>query len=155
MRFSAESADPAPIALVPAEPRDAALTFAWRNASAVRRFFHDPGELTFEGHQQWWSAAVAAADRHLLLAKEAGVTIGVLRLDQQGDSAEVSIYLDPAQMGRGLGRAVLEAGAAYAIALGIRTLIASIKDANLASRSAFAAAGFAREGDQWVRVLMP
>lgn len=141
------------INLVPAEIGHASLTFPWRNDPLSRARFHDPRELTAAGHRQWWLAALAAPERHLFLALEDGRPIGVLRLDQTGSSAEVSVYLDPAQTGRGLGSHVLDAGATHASELGIEVLTASIKEDNIASQRAFTGAGFQRSGEGWIRTL--
>ncbi|RYG07616.1 MAG: N-acetyltransferase [Caulobacteraceae bacterium] len=139
--------------LVPAALDDAGLTFTWRNHEATRSQAHDSRPLTADGHDQWWRAAVASPERHLLIAMEADMPVGVLRLDQTGMSAEVSIYLDPAQTGRGLGREILRAGILHARQTGIDTLVASIKDTNVASQSAFTAAGFVRSNDGWTCIV--
>ncbi len=62
-------------------------------------------------------------------------------------SAEDSIYLDPAAMGRGLGRRLLDELCAQAQQRGLRKLIAVIGDsANLASVALHRAAGFTPAG---------
>lgn len=142
------------ISLIPAEACHASLTFPWRNDASSRSRFHDTRELTIAGHETWWFAAIAATDRHLFLALEGRQPIGVLRLDQAGTSAEVSIYLDPTKIGRRLGSRVLDAGAVHAAGLGIEVLTASIKDDNIASQRAFEAAGFQRSGGCWIRKLV-
>jgi UDP-2,4-diacetamido-2,4,6-trideoxy-beta-L-altropyranose hydrolase len=143
------------LTLAPATADDAVLAFPWRNDPAVRAHFHDPRPLALDGHQAWWRATLAASDRHLLMAMKDGVAVGVLRLDHADGSAEVSIYLDPAQSGRGLGREVLRAGVAYARRVGIDSLTASIKESNARSQAAFTAAGFEKSGDNWVRRVRP
>ncbi|WP_420471667.1 GNAT family N-acetyltransferase [Brevundimonas sp. FT23042] len=143
------------VVLREATAEDAFLAFEWRNDPRVRSQAHDSGALTFSGHTDWWNASVTDPARHLLIAVEGGSPVGVLRLDLTGSSAVVSIYLDPAQTGRGLGRQTLLAGEDYARELGLQTLIASIKQTNAPSKSAFSGAGYDRSGDFWVRKLHP
>lgn len=137
-----------------ARDEDSDRTFAWRNHPEVRRYFHDPRELKRDEHERWWRSTVKAKDRHLLIALIDDIPAGVLRFDMQGEEAEVSIYLDPARSGHGLGRRILEAAADWATAkTDLQRLTASIKDQNLASIGAFEGAGFMRAGHHWVRRL--
>lgn len=145
----------APLTLAPATIEDAVLVFPWRNDPLVRSHFHDPRPLRLEGHQAWWRATLGSSDRHLLIAMKGAAAVGVLRLDRHGTSADVSIYLDPAQSGRGLGREVLKAGVAYARRVGIDLLTASIKESNARSQAAFTAAGFEKSANNWVRRVRP
>lgn len=61
-------------------------------------------------------------------------------------ACEDSIYVDPAQQGRGVGRALLEALLAAAAAAGFRTMVAVIGGAEPASVALHAAAGFTHAG---------
>jgi RimJ/RimL family protein N-acetyltransferase len=80
------------------------------------------------------------------------MAVGVIRFDIEGSSAEISIYLDPDQRGRGLGPATLAAGSAW---IGVAReqvtrLTAVISDENAASLRAFEKAGFRRAGNVWI-----
>lgn len=149
-----DSANLDSVTLVLATPEDAAMAFAWRNDPATRAQAHDSGPLTMSGHQAWWDTAIKAPHRHLLVAYKDQVAVGILRLDRTGLSAEVSIYLDPSRTGQGLGKKVLRAGLQYARSLGLDTLTASIKESNIASRSAFVSVGFERRDEVWVCRVM-
>jgi phosphinothricin acetyltransferase len=61
-------------------------------------------------------------------------------------ACENSIYIAPAQQGRGIGRALLEALLAAAEAAGFRTMVAVIGGAEPASIALHAACGFAHSG---------
>lgn len=61
-------------------------------------------------------------------------------------ACEDSIYVDPAQQGRGVGRALLEALLVTAEAAGFRTMIAVIGGGEPASVALHAACGFAHAG---------
>lgn len=60
------------------------------------------------------------------------------------DTAEVTVYLDPACTGRGLGRAALEHVDAHARAAGLHALVAVVCAENAASLRAFERAGYER-----------
>lgn len=61
-------------------------------------------------------------------------------------ACEDSIYVDPASQGRGIGRALLAALLAEAVAAGFRTMVAVIGGAEPASVALHAAAGFTHAG---------
>lgn len=133
---------------------EAEHTFPWRNHPDTRRYATDPKALDEAEHEHWWRAAVAAPDRLLLIGECGSVPVGVVRLDRDGEQAEVSIYLDPALGGLGLGRKLLDQAAALAQdQLGLRRLVATIRTENVASQRSFTAAGFAKAGHQWIRSL--
>uniref|UniRef100_UPI0035C6741F GNAT family N-acetyltransferase n=1 Tax=Phenylobacterium sp. TaxID=1871053 RepID=UPI0035C6741F len=57
--------------------------------------------------------------------------------------------------GRGFGRQALTAAVDHARLIGLTSLVASIKESNTRSQRAFAAAGFDKRGDIWVRSVEP
>ncbi|WP_280154591.1 UDP-2,4-diacetamido-2,4,6-trideoxy-beta-L-altropyranose hydrolase [Piscinibacter sp. XHJ-5] len=141
------------VALRPARESDGEAAWAWRNAESTRRYFTDPRPLPLARHLDWWHAAVADPRRSLLIAHLGATGIGVVRLDHEDDAATVSIYLDPALTGLGLGAPLLDAARRWTAerCTGPRRLRAVIDPRNHASRRAFAAAGFHEEGAHWVR----
>jgi UDP-2,4-diacetamido-2,4,6-trideoxy-beta-L-altropyranose hydrolase len=133
------------LALRAAGAADAPRTFAWRNDPAIRRVSRDPRELRRAEHETWWQRALADPRRRLFVAHVGRIDVGVLRFDfdHGGREAEVSIYLDPALTGLGLGPAVLRAGQLWARqAGGLQRLVAHVQPDNTASRRAFAGVGF-------------
>lgn len=133
-----------------ATPADARPAWAWRNAESTRRHFTDPRPVELDAHLTWWNATLADPLRVLLVAEVGGSAVGVLRLDRQGDAAVVSIYLDPALTGIGLGTQLLSAARRWVAGelAPVRRLLALILPANLASARAFAEAGF-RPGEPY------
>jgi UDP-2,4-diacetamido-2,4,6-trideoxy-beta-L-altropyranose hydrolase len=130
---------------------DAKRVWPWRNDPSTRRFFHDDRALTLEEHESWWARTLRDESRRLLIAHCGAHAVGVLRLDVRGTVALVSIYVDPAFTGLGLGRATLRAGQELARgAGGLSRLEAEILPQNSASASAFSAVGFEREGSRWI-----
>jgi RimJ/RimL family protein N-acetyltransferase len=81
----------------------------------------------------------------LLLGKANMVAVGVLRFDfdeQQG--AIVSIYIDPARTGQGMGKGLLRAGVAWLVCNrpDVRQVFAEILPENMASQALFRSVGF-------------
>lgn len=139
--------------LRPARAADAGWTHALRNMPHIREASLDPCAIPFEGHSRWWTAALADPDRLLCVIVHDGEDVGVLRLDREDDAAEVSIYTRPGLSGRGVGRQAILAGVALARErLGVRRIVATIRDENLASQRAFAAAGFSQGERGWTRL---
>lgn len=125
---------------------DALHLFAWRNAEVTRRYFRDPSPLDVQAHVTWWRNCLDSPQRRLLIARCGTIDIGVLRLDLDaiGRQAEVSLYLDPALHGLGLGVAMLTAAKDWATRneAAVERLVAEVLPGNEASHAAFRAAGF-------------
>ncbi|GAB4140322.1 MAG: hypothetical protein Tsb0016_07450 [Sphingomonadales bacterium] len=130
--------------LRPVGEADGARLFQWRNDPATRRHALNPAPLDQAAHHAWLDAALADPQRLLWMGVLDRAAIGVLRFDLDGDAALVSIYLDPARHGQGLGRALLRAGLARLARTHphIRLLEADVLDANGPSREIFEAVGF-------------
>jgi UDP-2,4-diacetamido-2,4,6-trideoxy-beta-L-altropyranose hydrolase len=132
--------------LRPAAQDDAPAVFTWRNAELTRRHFRDPSPLSLESHVAWWRRCLDSPLRRLLVGRCGSVEVGVLRLDLDatGTQAEVSLYLDPALHGLGLGSALLEAAKGWVLGNepAIKRLVAEVLPGNEASRAAFRSAGF-------------
>jgi UDP-2,4-diacetamido-2,4,6-trideoxy-beta-L-altropyranose hydrolase len=130
---------------------DARPALAWRNAESTRRHFTDPRPIDPATHLAWWQATLADPQRALLVAEVGGSPIGVLRLDRDGDAAVVSIYLDPALTGIGLGTQLLKTARRWVAGElpPVRRLLALILPANRASEHAFAEAGFVPGEPYW------
>lgn len=133
-----------PIVLRAATAADAGAVLAWRNDANVRRFFRNPAPVERATHERWFAAVLADPQRALLIAEAGGMPVAVLRYDVAGEVAETSIYLVPGQAGRGLGPAVLRAGADWLRERqpGVRTVTAQVLESNEASHRAFLAAGY-------------
>ncbi|MBY0578115.1 MAG: UDP-2,4-diacetamido-2,4,6-trideoxy-beta-L-altropyranose hydrolase [Burkholderiales bacterium] len=123
---------------------DARKLFEWRNAPETRRHAFNPDRIAWEDHLAWLKNSLSNPDRHLLIGEQDHRPIGVLRYDLAGSIAEVSVYLVPGLYGRGLGSRLIEAGTIWAgLNLpNIATLRARILTENIASRKAFAKAGY-------------
>lgn len=134
---------------------DARDLFEWRNAAETRRFFFDPKALVWADHLAWLQETLQRPDRHLLIGELRGEVVGVLRFDTAAPVAEVSVYLVPGRAGQGLGTQLLKAGSAWLVAEvpEVAAVEARILPQNLASRKAFAKAGFRESEGKYLLML--
>ena len=146
--------DAAPaLSLRRADRLDAALLHAWANEPAARAASWGRAEIPWPTHLAWLERSLAAEDRALFVASEAGVPIATLRVDQADVASYgpatgvVSINLDPSVRGRGLSPLLLGLLDGEARTLGLRRLIAWIAPENAASVRAFARAGYVEDGN--------
>jgi UDP-2,4-diacetamido-2,4,6-trideoxy-beta-L-altropyranose hydrolase len=123
---------------------DTRLVFGWRNAASTRKYFFDPRPLTYSAHREWFRRSIAMPDRKLLMGMQNRTPVGVLRYDLHGRHAKVSIFLDPARTGEGLGASLLASGREWLEQTHpeVDLLQAEIHVENRASRKGFASAGF-------------
>ena len=138
--------------LRPARLEDSAAVFAWRNDPLTRAMSRSARPVTWDDHQRWFAAVIDVPSRRVMIAEGAGEQLAVLRFDRMdgrdgtdaGEGAwEVSINLNPAWRGRGLGAAVLRAACDGFQGPGAcLSLHAEIRAENAASRRIFEAAGF-------------
>lgn len=134
-----------PLTVRPAAITDATLVYAWRNHVSVRRWCLDATPLPYASHLHWFESYLENPDGCLLIGEVSGVPVGVLRFDAgAGNSAEVSIYLDPARHGCGLGDHLLQAGEAWLRTHlpNVRLLEARTLPGNHASLRLFEKAGY-------------
>ncbi|MDK9713642.1 MAG: UDP-2,4-diacetamido-2,4,6-trideoxy-beta-L-altropyranose hydrolase [Sulfuritalea sp.] len=132
------------LSMRPAELADANLIYRWRNDPVTRRYFFDPRPIELAVHEAWYASVLAAPESVLLIGQEHGQPIGAIRFDIVGDEADVSVYLAPDERGRGLGHRLIYFGGRWLFRQRptVRLLNAHIHPKNLASQTAFTAAGF-------------
>jgi UDP-2,4-diacetamido-2,4,6-trideoxy-beta-L-altropyranose hydrolase len=148
------------LALRPAIQQDALALLVWRNAEITRRHFRNSSPIEPERHSEWWRRCLLSPLCRLLVARCGNQDVGVLRLDldASGTLAEVSLYLDPALHGLGVGSALLKAAQAWTLHNdpAIERLVAEVLPGNEASHAAFRTAGFEPDGaHHWIRTMLP
>lgn len=90
---------------------DAPMLHAWRNHPSVRGVSGNSAPIAYADHVSWMEAVLRATNRWLLVGQIGQLAVGCLRFDKLGARTfEVSLYLDPALVGLGLGRPLLLAG---------------------------------------------
>lgn len=129
----------------PARMDDAHLMFEWRNHPATRQSARDDREISWADHEAWIKRTLDNPQRCLLIAEVGHCPVGVIRFDFKGTQAEVSLYLDPALHGLGLGKRMLHAGEASAMTAWPRleVITAEALEDNLGSQRLFLDAGYA------------
>jgi UDP-2,4-diacetamido-2,4,6-trideoxy-beta-L-altropyranose hydrolase len=131
----------------PAALSDADDIFQWRNEPASRMASQNSAVVGWDQHLTWFTGVLANTDRSLYicsLAEPVGASVGMCRFDVEGESAEVSINLNPAFRGRGLAQPILERSIDRFThdREHVHTLTATIRPSNTASVRIFTEAGF-------------
>lgn len=134
------------ITLRAALPSDCEDLYIWRNHPAVRAYANQPQEIDWSGHTAWFQSVLLDKNRALLVAETDSIEpLGVLRYDWQNpQEAVVSVYLVPAQLRRGYGCPLLQAGHQWIQAQHSHThkILAEIAPENIASIKVFEKAGY-------------
>ncbi len=130
------------VALRRAHPADCERVWAFNFAPDVRAVSGTAEPVSPAQHAAWFAQRLSEVDAPIWIIESEGEAVGVVRIDRiRGPSrfGRISIALDRAARGRGIGQA--------AIAEATRTwagpTLAEIHPDNLASRAAFEACGFA------------
>lgn len=133
-----------------ATENDSRLAWLWRNDPQTRAASVAKEPIAWPRHAAWWSRALGASDRHLMVAEADGEAVAVLRFDvlaAEAGAFEVSINIRPEARGGGIGRRVLTAGVEEMERRhGAVRLEAVIHQNNIASQRVFAALGFRGTG---------
>lgn len=123
---------------------DSSMLFEWRNHPSTRAASSSSAPIVREEHEAWLAGVLPDPDRELYIGEIGRRAVGSVRFDfGDSDEAEVSLYLDPALHGCGLGPALLLAGEAAADPALIR---ATVLEANRPSQRLFEHCGYSRSG---------
>lgn len=130
-----------------------AIVAIYNSTVASRMVTADTEPVSVASRQAWFEAH-GPQRRPLWVAEDAsGAIVGWLSFSDfygrpaYGATAEVSIYLDAGQRGRGIGSFLLERAIEHAPSIGIHTLLGFIFGHNDPSLALFAQRGFARWGE--------
>jgi RimJ/RimL family protein N-acetyltransferase len=142
------SANERSLVLRPAARTDADALLRWRNDPTTRAHSFDTGEVTAAEHEAWLEAKLASPDTRIYIAERDGEAVGQIRVDRSEDArGVVSVAVDAARRGTGLGRELIRLGTERAAAeLGLTEVDAFAKPENEASLRAFRAAGYEENG---------
>lgn len=130
-----------------AERSDEQWLLELQQKPGTREFFANPAVPTAEEHGAWFARQLAARDNLFAVAEAGGKRAGYVRLDriQSGDAGlkfDVSIAIDPAFQGKGIGVA--------ALAFARKTMPAAIFNARVLPANAASARLFERAGYRYV-----
>src|SRR5437763_1683945 len=127
------------LTLRPAVEGDSRLIWTWANDPLVRAVSFSTAPITWEQHQQWFARKLNDQTCTMFIAMSAeGTPVGQVRFETTGEEqVVVSVSIDRARRGSGLGRALIELGVQEYFRAGKATHIhAFIKSDNMGSRAA-------------------
>ncbi|MDJ0641196.1 MAG: UDP-2,4-diacetamido-2,4,6-trideoxy-beta-L-altropyranose hydrolase [Erythrobacter sp.] len=138
----------------PADSSDAQMMFEWRGHPTTRAVSQETGKLVWEDHLAWLDRVLGDPMRRLFVGEIGGRPVGVIRFDFSEETrAEVSLYLDPALHGLGLGPHLLLAGEATADP---KIVDATVLEGNRPSQRLFEAAGYHQTAPmKWEKHRLP
>jgi len=128
----------------PATESDEALLLEWANDPDVRANSFTSDRIDALAHGDWFRKKLDAPSdcRLFIIETDAGMPIGQVRFDRDGDCWVINFSLDPRARGRGLGRPMLSAAIQCFAAAGNHLLLAKVKPSNHASQRVFEGLGF-------------
>lgn len=122
---------------------DSSLIFKWRNHPATRAVSRHSDPIDQGAHDAWFARTLADPDRRLMIGVVGQRPVGAIRLDRvDAATIEVSLYLDPALPGLGLGPRLLAAG--ERAAAGGLDILAEVLEGNRGSERLFESSGYQR-----------
>ena len=144
--------DACPVAIRPMRREDVDALAAWDRHADPRYRVYDVGPLTPEEADALWRAlSQPRRVRRPFVAELEGRVVAQLVLrevDSVAGSAELGIMVDPALIGRGLGRRILRSFAGYCKSTGFRRLTLEVASDNERAMRAYRAAGFVARGER-------
>ena len=123
---------------------DCSEVYAWRSDPISVSMFCSASIPSYEEHKDWFNSSLNSAERTLYIGQMGSIKIGVCRFDRNSrrGSAEVSINMNPACRGKGLGKKFLELSIEHFRHANRDDLTAKIKPENEASLKIFKSCGF-------------
>lgn len=139
-----ETLDPTRINLRITRPEDSSLVWLWANDPEARRVSFQTAPIPWQDHLQWFSRKLADPDCvYFIVENQYRHPLGQIRFDLTGQEATVSVSLDPAFRGIGLGARLIVLGCQkFSEIMGGLGFRAMIKKCNAVSIRAFQKAGF-------------
>jgi RimJ/RimL family protein N-acetyltransferase len=135
--------DTAQIRLRAAGREDVVSYFNWVNDPEVRKSSIHTEAISWVSHQAWFEKKLNDSNSHLYVLEAAGLPVGQIRFDREGNEAKIDYSLDPLVRGRGWGSRLVALGSERMQETGPMPLRADVKRDNEASRSVFLSQGFA------------
>lgn len=144
--------DPIAIRLRAARPSDCERVWQLNNEASARAASRSTQPIPLADHVRWFNVRLGDPDTVLDIVEVGpGRAVGVVRLEWRGEAAEISLAIDPAERGRGVGSATVRAAAAAAAARWPGSpVVAWVAADNQASVRCFETAGFVRVGGRLI-----
>jgi UDP-2,4-diacetamido-2,4,6-trideoxy-beta-L-altropyranose hydrolase len=138
-----------------ANESDSPKLFEWRNHQTIRAVSKSSEPIEWADHQPWFAKVQADKERVLLIGEIDNEPVGVVRFDQEGETALVSIYLVPEGGFKGQGRNLLLRAEEWLKEhhADIKYIHAEVLGANAASQRLFMGAGYRLESMHYLKEL--
>lgn len=133
-----------------ATANDARRVFEWRNDPYIVERSSSQRTVNWEEHLGWFEKSLRADDARLIfIVEKEAESLGLVRFDREGDGSVISVYLLERFTGRGFGIEAIRLGCRAAVDHwpALRTVMACVRDDNLAGSRGFEKAGFRRSED--------
>jgi UDP-2,4-diacetamido-2,4,6-trideoxy-beta-L-altropyranose hydrolase len=130
---------------------DCKLLWYWANDPKVRQSSFNPCSISFEEHDQWFTAKLYDSESYIFVAeKEDGVPVGQIRFEMNNCEANVSYSVQHNYRGLGLGEIILRMGILKLIDFIKQPIIfqGKVKIDNIVSQKIFEKVGFSEENDE-------
>lgn len=121
----------------------------WRNCAEVRKASFYNRLIKWQEHERWFNLRIACRKTAIYIAEKDAKKIGVIRFDVKRKYVAVSVNLNPAFFGMGLGAKIIKLGTKRFCldTKEMKPIVAEIKKDNIASRKAFSRAGYEYAGN--------
>ncbi len=132
------------IELNPAVRGDCKKLFLWKNHPTVRKNSFNIKNISWKEHKKWFYSKVRDENAKIYIAKQGKNKIGVIRFQIMKDHIQVSVNLNPAFFGKGLGTKIIMFGTKKFLTdvKSDMSIIAEIKKNNIAAQNTFSKAGY-------------
>ena len=124
--------------------QDIDLLYEWANDPAVRINSFNSEPIQYDTHVKWYNHIMSDESVLQFILMDDNIPVGQIRLNINGDEAEIGYSIASAYRGKGYGHRVLqliaeEVKAYYPV---IKCLIAEVKPENIASNKLFEHEGY-------------
>lgn len=121
---------------------DVVTYFNWANDPGVRKNAIQITPISWVTHKEWFAKKLEDPDSHLYVLDAAGLPVGQIRFDKEGNEARIDYSIDALVRGRGWGARLVSLGSELLQKTEPIRLLAEVKADNEASRSVFLRLGF-------------
>ncbi len=141
------------LALECAAETDCKLIWKWANDPETRSASFESAIIPWEEHVRWYQSKLHDGNSRLWICRDGNnIAVGQVRFAIDGPNATISITLDPAHRGKGLGTVLIEAACRKLFnEEPVLRIHAFIKPANSGSVRAFERAGFMSENPTTIK----
>jgi UDP-2,4-diacetamido-2,4,6-trideoxy-beta-L-altropyranose hydrolase len=121
---------------------DAIIYFNWANDPEVRKNAIHTAPISWVTHKEWFAKRLKDPCSHMYVMEAAGLPVGQIRFEREGDEARIDYCLDSIVRGRGWAPRLIALGAYLMQEIKPVRLRAEVKAGNEASSAVFLRMGF-------------